>query len=238
MSLPTYHIFVDGKGYSGESDIVEPAPAGFDNGWSGVRPRECAGIAFGEPIDIVGHINLRSHVERIVRRIASSREVVIRRVENAVRVTDGDPVTEDFLTEFMQCNDGCGYWWTVSGRTIVGVEVGEDGFVAIVKSLMSRWNAVCEVPLSSRSQLLNLMIGLGVRSDSAESDRLVVQSRLKAECERLYNEAHDCMVDCNDSANVDYQSGVKSAMVALYCRITGGNLAGKDLPVTHPADVE
>lgn len=74
--------------------------------------------------------------------------------------------------------------------------------------------------------------------ESAETDRSIAQSRLKSECERLYNEAHDCIVDCNDSENVEYQSGVKAAMVALYWSITGGNLAGKDLPGTHPADVE
>lgn len=80
MALATYHIFVDGKGYAGESDEIEDSPAGFDGGWTGIRPRECAGIKFGDAVDIVSVRNLTSHLERIIRRIGDSREIVIRRI--------------------------------------------------------------------------------------------------------------------------------------------------------------
>ena len=79
MALPVYNIFVDGQGYAGESDEVEDSPAGFDGGWSGRRPMQCAGIKFGDAVDIVSVRNLTSHLERIVRRIGDSREIVIRR---------------------------------------------------------------------------------------------------------------------------------------------------------------
>ncbi len=72
---------------------------------------------------------------------------------------------------------------------------------------------------------------------SAASDCSIARSRLKAECERLYNEAHDCMLECMEPENVDYQSGVKAAMLALYWRITGENLVVPDLIVTPPDDV-
>lgn len=79
---PTYRITVDGRGYAGESTDVETADPGLANGWSGAdRPQQVNGIQFGEPVDIVGIRNLRSHVERILRRIGDSQEIVIRRVE-------------------------------------------------------------------------------------------------------------------------------------------------------------
>lgn len=79
--LPVFHIIVDGRGYAGESDEIESAPAGFDGGWSGIRPRECAGIKFGEPIEITSVRNLTSHLERVIRRIGESKEIIIRRVK-------------------------------------------------------------------------------------------------------------------------------------------------------------
>jgi hypothetical protein len=79
MSLPVYHVIVDGRGYAGESCEVEASAAGPGGGWSGARPRECSGIQFGSPVDIVGVRNLTSHLERIIRRIGESREIVIRR---------------------------------------------------------------------------------------------------------------------------------------------------------------
>lgn len=80
MALGIYHIFVDGQGYAGESDEVEDQPAGPGGGWSGVRPRQCAGIKFGEPMDVVCRTNLVSAMDRILRRIGDSKEIIIRRV--------------------------------------------------------------------------------------------------------------------------------------------------------------
>lgn len=76
----SYHIFVDGRGYAGESEEVEKQPAGFSGTWSGKRPQECSGIKFGEPLELKSQRNLASHLERVLRRIGDAKEVVIRRV--------------------------------------------------------------------------------------------------------------------------------------------------------------
>lgn len=80
MTLPTYEILVDGRGYAGESDAVEPLlPGMHPTGWGHAGPQTCNGIAFGEPVVIVGHRNLATHVARVLRRIGDAKEVVIRR---------------------------------------------------------------------------------------------------------------------------------------------------------------
>ena len=67
----------------------------------------------------------------------------------------------------------------------------------------------------------------------------VSRERLEAECRRLYEDAHNCMVECLEPENVDYQSGVKAAMLALFHRVTGGSLSVEsDLIVTLPHDGE
>lgn len=77
--MNTYHIYVDGIGYAGESDESLPAqvPA-FRNGWSGAGPATASGVAFGEPRDIVGLRNLSGHVERVLRLCDAERIEIVR----------------------------------------------------------------------------------------------------------------------------------------------------------------
>ena len=80
--MNTYQIFVDGKGYAGESEDIEEAQPGFASGWTHDRARTVSGIAFGEPRSIASIRNLQSHLERIIRRLGNAREIVIKRVDD------------------------------------------------------------------------------------------------------------------------------------------------------------
>lgn len=81
MSLPFYQIFVDGRGYSGESAVVEVAQPRH-TGWTGHSPRTRNGIAFGEPLLIEGRKGLRSHLDRIMDRLGDEQRIEILRVES------------------------------------------------------------------------------------------------------------------------------------------------------------
>lgn len=122
------------------------------------------------PVDLVNdgdacmrvRCEVLSELQRLLDCITWSQTTEHGMSATRVHEVDSEHITEDFLNCAMERNDGCAHWWTVCGRTLVSVEVGEDGFVAEVKSERATSPAVCEVPLHSRSQLLCLLRGLGV----------------------------------------------------------------------------
>ena len=79
--MNAFEIYADGKAYSGESDLVENAPPTVGVGWTGKGPSTRSGIVWGgEPWVCEGERNLRSHLERIMRRDLWMDEIVIRKV--------------------------------------------------------------------------------------------------------------------------------------------------------------
>ena len=83
--LDSYTIWIDGKPYGGESDVVDAAPAGGDGGWNGFSPETRSGLRIGncDPYVAEGVRNLSSHVHRVLTRIREQRlaadEITIRR---------------------------------------------------------------------------------------------------------------------------------------------------------------
>ena len=70
MALRAYTIWIDGRAYGGEDpDVLEDAPA-LHGGRYDSGPLTVNGIKVGgEPYVIEGWRNLRSHLERIIRRL-------------------------------------------------------------------------------------------------------------------------------------------------------------------------
>lgn len=80
---PTFTIRVDDQPYQGEADETEPAPCR----WVQNSPRVVNRLKFGhwsdQPMHIVGSINLRSHLERIINRLGALdiRHIIIDRID-------------------------------------------------------------------------------------------------------------------------------------------------------------
>ncbi|HEX7050332.1 MAG TPA: hypothetical protein VF188_09040 [Longimicrobiales bacterium] len=85
MAIRAYTIWIDGRAYGGEDpDVLEAAPA-LNGGWYDNGPTTVNGIKIGgEPYAIEGRLNLRSHLERIIRRLdrLDPVRIEIRREEN------------------------------------------------------------------------------------------------------------------------------------------------------------
>jgi len=66
--MNSYYILVNGKTYSGESVDTYPSNYGGD-GWH-VNNNRCATVLLfgGDPYKIEGFINLKSHLDRILKR--------------------------------------------------------------------------------------------------------------------------------------------------------------------------
>lgn len=70
MAIRTYTIWIDGRAYGGEDpDVIEEAPA-LSGGRYDIGPTTVNGIRVGgEPYRIEGRLNLKSHLERVLRRL-------------------------------------------------------------------------------------------------------------------------------------------------------------------------
>lgn len=70
MADRVYTIWIDGLAYGGEDpDVIEDAPA-LHGGWYDTGPMTLNGIRIGgEPYRIESRISLRSHLDRIIRRL-------------------------------------------------------------------------------------------------------------------------------------------------------------------------
>ena len=73
--IASFYITLDGCPYQGEHESAEAAPA---------RPSQCSPITrnrikVGHPLDtpifIEGHINLRSHIDRILSRMREGQKI-------------------------------------------------------------------------------------------------------------------------------------------------------------------
>lgn len=79
--LQTYLILVDGRAYSGDSEAIEAATPTAP-GWTGRSPATRNGIAFGPaPLRIEGKRNLRSHLDRILTRLADGSLGAVQKIE-------------------------------------------------------------------------------------------------------------------------------------------------------------
>lgn len=86
-NMGTYEIWVDQRGYRGESldETDGTQNAGLGNGFHNYQSEERAKLLWGnKPIPIETVINLRSHLERILDRMRHNQlepdEIIIRRV--------------------------------------------------------------------------------------------------------------------------------------------------------------
>lgn len=81
--LPHWHIYLDDKPYQGEAEGVERSSyPGVGRYYSAVTRNPIkVGHPLDLPIDIISHINLRSHIERITRRMAEGYPVKQIRIE-------------------------------------------------------------------------------------------------------------------------------------------------------------
>ena len=86
MALRAYTIWIDGRAYGGEDpDVLEDAPA-LHGGRYDTGPLTVNGIRIGgEPYVIEGRLSLRSHLERIIRRLdrLDPAMIEIRREDDA-----------------------------------------------------------------------------------------------------------------------------------------------------------
>lgn len=86
MADRVYTIWIDGRAYGGEDpDVLEDAPA-LSGGRYDTGPLTVNGIRIGgEPYRIESRISLRSHLERIIRRMDRLDPAMIE-----IRREDGD----------------------------------------------------------------------------------------------------------------------------------------------------
>ena len=81
--LSEYHLYVNGRVYSGESAAQETAPARpFSGGWSGKVPATRDVLVFdATPRRLVGTANLTSALKRILDRMGDGTLGTVEKIE-------------------------------------------------------------------------------------------------------------------------------------------------------------
>lgn len=96
--MDEYYIFVNGQAYSGESDDVYVSDYG-GNGWHINNHKEATVLLFGgEPHKIEGNINLKSHLNKILKR-SRDGQLSINKIEINVVGESEAKICENFKVD-------------------------------------------------------------------------------------------------------------------------------------------